>query len=194
MSHPTKTILCTLMLLLTVTCLVGIHGSFYKASAQEASGLQEDADYPLPKGKWSITVIPDLKQRDDASAPVVVDSTTISTNKGKDSAFENVILSNRSDKTVSAVKLRYVIYKMEPPETILYQSASFEIKAKKGTDKNPFKANKRWVFDIPDGRLAKLIKPIVKDGVLDGGFAIRVSVDEVIFEDGTAWKDQGVLG
>lgn len=187
MSRSTKTILFTLTLLLTVLSLVGIHRGLYQAAAQQAGGVKEDDDYPLPKGKWSVTVIPDVKQREDPSVPVVLDNTTMSGNKGKDSAFERTVLSNRSDKNVAAVKLRYVIYKMEPPETILYRSEPFAIKAKKGTEKNPHKARRRWVYDIPDGRYAKLLKPIIKDGVLYGNFAIRVSVDEVIFEDGTVW-------
>ena len=43
------------------------------------------------------------------------------------------------------------------------------------------------------GRLAKFIKPVVKDGALYGSFVIKVSVDEVIFEDGTVWKEQRAL-
>jgi hypothetical protein len=185
MNLPARNITCLLALIFVALCVVTTNENSQKAAAR---GANQDADAPWPNGKWTVSVIPDTNQKADASVPVIVSRTTTSTTKGKDNAFEHVILLNRSSKAVSEVKLRYVIHKIEAPDTILYQGPQFEIKAKKGNEKNPLQANKRWVFDVPNGRLARFLKPVVKDGSLSGEFVIRVSVDEVTFEDGSVWK------
>ena len=190
MSRLAKTTFYMLVLSLTALCLAGI----YKNRVTAQNGINQDVDAPWPQGKWAVSVVPDPHQKENALVPVIVVRTTTSTNKGKDNALEQVILLNRSTKAVSEVKLSYVIHKIETPDAILYRGAQFEVKAKKGNEKYPLQANKRWVYGIPYGRLARFLKPVVKDGSLSGDFVIRLGVTEVIFEDGTVWKDQGALG
>ncbi len=175
--------MCSLTLVAVV--LTNIRETLIKVEAQNTDKANND---PLPKGKWTVAVVPDSRQFRNELVPVVVTRTTMSTEKGEDDALEQVILWNRSEKDVASVKLRYSINAKEDANTMLYQSPQFDVFPKNAKKPNPLTKNRRWTFKVPNGRIARLIKPLVKEGELAGDYFVNVIVSEVVFEDGTIWK------
>lgn len=160
--------------------------------ATNLSGTQEQQEDDVwPGGKWTVAVVPNARQYRDPSVLILITRTTTSMDKGKENAFEQVILWNRRSKRITEVKLRYSINAVKEPNNFLYKSVPFVLSLKSRRGYNPLQPDERRVVKVPDAKIAKLIKPLIKDGAINGDFIITVSVDEVTFEDGTSWRGGG---
>lgn len=188
MKYHKKIVLSTSLITITVLLIVGL--SIIRATSLGRSQGKQEEDYAWPGGRWTVAVVPNSRQYRDSSVPVLITRTTTSAQKGKDNAFEQVILWNRASKRIVEVKLRYSINEVKAPDTFLYQSPQLPLSLKNRKGENALKPDERRVVKVPDSKIAKLLKPLVKDGSVYGDFIITVSVSEVLFDDGTMWREE----
>lgn len=186
MRYRKKLVLSLSLVASVVLLIAGL--SIIKATG--LSGKQDkQEDDAMPSGRWTVAIVPDSRQDRDSSVPILITRTTTSMQKGKDSAFEEVILWSRASKRAIEIKLRYSINEAREPNNFLYKGDPFVLPLKSRRGENPLKFNERRVIKIPGGKIARLIKPLVKDGAVNGDFIVTVSLSEVTFDDGTTWRE-----
>lgn len=188
MRYYKKLALSASLIMATVLLIAGL--SIIRATSLGRSQNKQEDDYAWPGGRWTVAVVPNARQSRDSTVPVLITSTSMSMEKGKDNAFEEVILWNRGSKRITEIKLRYSINEVKEPNSFLYKSPLFALSLKSRKGENPLKPDERRVVKVPDGKIAKLIKPLIKDGVIYGDFFITVSVSEVLFDDETIWREE----
>jgi hypothetical protein len=160
-------------------------------TAQDSTTTQQDTSEPLPKGKWKVVTLFDNSQQYDPSVPVALTRGTSSLKEGDNSRLVELIVKNRTAKNISALKIRYYLTTDEDPKTILFPDSPLEIVSKRPDEKPTLPANQRRTFKVLNGKFSKLLKHLVKDGVLNGSFVITLKISEVLFEDGSMWKEGG---
>jgi hypothetical protein len=103
-------------------------------------------------------------------------------------------LKNRSDKAVKLITLTIYVYDEQNPETPLTQRENVRFGFTPGgfpanTEKPaPAEATNNFVsLDVVNEEDA-LLKPLLKDGKLDGQYRLVIAVTKVQFEDGQAWS------
>ncbi len=183
--------LCVLMFI----ALMGFGvNDLHQAVTYNSNEKIQDEDDPLPNGKWTVAFLPDPQQYNDSSVPVEITRTTTVGGKGKDNGLEEVIIRNRTSKNVIAVKLRYFITTEENRTVSLYQGPVLDMAYKnidsKKKDQLKIPPYRRRGFTVKDAKIGKVLKPLIKNGTLNGGFIIRLRINEVIFEDGSIWKEK----
>ena len=132
----------------------------------------------LPRHCWTVGFIPYHAEGFD-SVPVRVTSVTSKGTKG----LTNVELRNRTEKTVTAIKIGWYVSNQNQPGTILTKGESPLL----GIPNN-LNANETAELNLPPVSLAKIMKPVVKGNKLKGNFSVQVVVTEINYEDGTNWK------
>lgn len=132
----------------------------------------------LPRTGWTVGFHP-YRAAGFNEVPVRVTSVTSKGNKG----LTNVEIRNRSEKTVTAVKIGWYVSTENGPGTILTKGESALIAIP-----NNFNANESLEISLPPVSLAKILWPVVKGNTLRGDFSVQVVVTEVVWEDGAHWK------
>src|SRR5918911_1702134 len=134
-------------------------------------------------------ILPDTRQGDDETVPVVIVETKSFAGKGKWKNLKliGVKLRNRSTKTVQAVKLRWFITTWEDEETIQAQGmmSYLDIQIPEQGVRD---------MDTPVINFAKEMKSLIKGGNLTGNFFFKVRVSEVRFADQSIWKEADSAG
>jgi hypothetical protein len=168
---------------------LGLAGNTLIATTQTLPTPQQEQNEPLPKGKWKVVTLFDSKQYADPSVPAELTRITTS-GDGTNSGLVELIIKNRTSKNISSLKVGYYLTTDENQETILFQGPALEIISKKARkEKLAIPANQRRTFDVKDGKLSRLIKPLVNNGQLNGSYTIMLKINAVTFEDGSVWRD-----
>lgn len=181
------------LFLLTTLMALGIKSQIKNSNKNPADmrSKKQPVDYSGyfteegPKGKWFVAAATDASQRTSDDVPVVIDRVSSLLGQGK---FVNLIvrqvtLLNRTPKSVREVKLGWKLVTAQDEDATMLQGSTpfFAVSIFRMTRQN---------VDIPPIDFAQLIKPLLKQGAIDGRFLLKVSVNEVRFTDGSAWKDQ----
>ncbi|HEU0144748.1 MAG TPA: hypothetical protein VFQ47_08165 [Nitrososphaera sp.] len=139
----------------------------------------EDTNSQLPTGNWTVSAHPYFGP-DHLDIPVVVFSVTAA--ELKRGAVTEVGLLNRSSKPVDAVKLGWIVTKEENQDTILLQGETRFLNIQSGLS-----VNQKQVLKFPVVTFAKIYKPLLKRGPLEGEFRIEIVVNGILYSDGTTW-------
>jgi hypothetical protein len=146
-----------------------------------------------PQGDWKAFISPDLKQSEDPMVPVVVAGAG-----GMQGPAERRgmrlgcgLLRNRSEKTVIAVQLRWILVRNEDRaaialngytrETVLLEGHTQEIQLSISSVNV-----RRMDFSIIS--FAAITEPLTRNGTLSGDYCLYVGVNEVRFSDGSVWN------
>lgn len=194
-------LLCTVLFALAAVFTLGIDADQRHLTSGNTADLRQGKESDLerrsfsdeiPQGKWSIAAVPDVQQAEDAVAPVVVSGVSSLMGKDKWAGMLKVVqvrLTNRTSKTVRAVRLGWIIItaadrKANKPDREAKLKGDttplFEVDLPEGASKR---------IDSPIINFIKEAKPLLKNGALNGDFYLKVRVREVLFEDGTNWID-----
>ena len=134
-------------------------------------------DSQLPTGNWSFSAHPYFGPGYD-TRPVVVITVTATSTSGL--VVNEVGLKNLSSKVVAAVKLRWYLSEERTPDTILLQGQTPLIALSESLP-----VGKRYLLKFPVLSFAKIHKPLLTSGSLNGDFNVQIEVSEVLYEDGT---------
>jgi hypothetical protein len=105
--------------------------------------------------------------------------------------IESVVLKNRSVKAVKSFRIGWFIMKAADREAGKNRDAALvqgysdlipAVSAEHGGRTKPF------YFEV-----LKAAKPLIKNGVLEGAYAFRIRISEVIFDDGSSWNESQAL-
>lgn len=183
----------TMTLAVALTTLRGQNKSNPEPSNKNSDAVKQDSEAynernsfseEGPRGDWSAAILPETRQSEDMTVPVVVADTKSLLGKGrwKNLKLLGVRLRNRSSKSVQAVKLGWVVTPWEDEKTIIAQGSlpylEIQIPARKARD-----------VDTPVINFAKEVKSLIKEGNLAGNFFLKVRVSEVRFADDSFWKE-----
>jgi hypothetical protein len=159
-------------------------------SAQGGSGRQEFNDDDLREervaGQWGTSFTPDLAQVNDLSLPVVVTGYKIFTGKGRFSGvtkIRDVKVSNRADRVVGALQLRWAVVNPDDTETVLAEGVTqpFNLSVVPGSEQQ---------VRVPALYHNRMVKTLTRNGALYGDFMVVLGVQWVGFTDGSTWQRQ----
>jgi hypothetical protein len=140
---------------------------------------------PSPKGQWHIAAASDMEQASVTDTPVLVAGVQSLLGRGKwaDLIVKRVVLKNRSQRTVRSVRLRWLLTTNDEQSKVLLQgdTSAFEVML----PKLAFQRTDTPVIDF-----AKLVRPLMKDGVINGDFLLKFRVSEATFADGSTWRSE----
>jgi len=140
--------------------------------------VRNNAENKLPRTGWTVGFHP-YRAAGFNEVPVRVTSVRSEGNKG----LTNVDLRNRSEKTVTAVKIGWFVSTEDGPGTILTRGESALIAIP-----NNLKANETIELTVPPVSLTKILRHVVKGNKLRGDFSVQVVVTQIVWEDGSNWN------
>jgi hypothetical protein len=151
---------------------------------------EDDLAVQKVRGKWDVSARPDFEQKNDPSAPVVVEGLSTYSGGGKYVGLhkiKTVEVRNRSQQAVASLQLSWAVH------TAVEQGGFFAPGAVVLEGSTPFFDVKVAPLgfrraEIPPIFFNKIIKPLLKNGELHGGFYVVVGVREVRFADGSLWQ------
>jgi hypothetical protein len=174
---------------LTALCVLTLQSSALPKTVQVREKkkvfTEEDERVEQIPGKWRLIYNLDMQQASDYSVPVIVSEITTSTGQGKYAGRMKVTeakLQNRVQKTTRSVQLRWAIVMHEDPNTILLEGVMPPLEIHLEANSVPL------LVDIPHIYFNKIVRPLLKNGEINGVFQLIVGVQEVHFADGTTWQ------
>ncbi|HEX8136059.1 MAG TPA: hypothetical protein VF544_00570 [Pyrinomonadaceae bacterium] len=137
-----------------------------------------------PQGNWIAAAAPDLTQLYNPESPVVLLSTRSLAGNGKwvNVAVAGVTIQNRTTKALKNIRLKWELRTIEEQYSVLLAGYTRDIETQ-------VPAGRERRKKVPFINFGKIVKPLLKDGALDGEFLLAVSVGAVEFEDGTKWAE-----
>jgi len=142
-----------------------------------------------PLGDWLFeSADMDIAQTHDPNNPVVIAGIRSYVGKGnwrKHLMIESIVLKNRTSKTIRAFKLGWLIMSAEDHRAGKNREAALlegETDFIQPSFTNFGGRTKPFYLEV-----LKAAKPLIKNGVLNGTFAIRIRLTQVQFEDGSIW-------
>jgi hypothetical protein len=151
-----------------------------------------------PDGNWTAYVSPDLKQDEDLQIPVVVAGAGAIQGPANRRGMRLGcgVLKNRSQKSVAAVRLRWILIRTPDRSAIAQQGYTANTLLQDGFTQPielriPKENFRRTDFSIIS--FAAATQALSKDGILIGDYVLLVGVHEVLFEDGSVWNAGPVL-
>ena len=189
-------ILASLLFLVTLILAVGSN-----ATAQDVNPCDTPNNLPQsffevekgPQGTWTVSLLLDLQQSDNANVPVLVAGagTIQGPAHRRGLRLGCGVLKNRSQKQVTSVRLRWILARSEDraaiaqqsytPDTVLLEGHTPAIEL--SIQKESFR---RTDFSIIN--FAAVTEQLSKDGILSGDYLLIVGVYEVVFADGSGWS------
>ena len=139
-----------------------------------------------PAGTWFVTAFPDQDQKTGNRSPVYVANTSSFMASGKltNLIVAGVTLVNAAHKPVDSVELKWTLVSDVGPSIVLEgRTQKFRV------DIDSRRARK---MKSPHINFAKIIRPLVKNGTLEGNFQIQIGIGAVSFADGSSWDDRDV--
>jgi hypothetical protein len=151
-----------------------------------------------PQGNWTAVALPDPKQPDDALVPVIV--VGVPNLQGpanrRGMRLGCGVLKNRSQKSVTAVLLRWILVKRQDhlvikqngytSDTVLIDGYTAPIELTISQE-----SSRRTDFSIIN--FVSVTLGFTKDGILSDDYFLYVGVHEVLFDDGSVWKAKPLL-
>ena len=191
------------VLFLTLTFILGLESS---ATAQTDNPCDRPNNLPAsffevtkgPDGDWKAFVAPDQKQAEDPEIPLVVAGAGGIQGPAhrRGMRLGCGLLQNRSQKSVAAVHLRWILIRKADraaiaqlgytANTVLQDGHSVAVELR-----IPSKSFRRTDFSIIS--FAQATQALLIDGRLSGDYVLLVGVHEVLFEDGSVWNAGSVL-
>ena len=161
-------------------------------AANRNSGKSAGDSGQTPVG-MEIAVILDYQQFTNPAVPVVVVRTVSGDSEPdadakKQLLIKQVILENRSEKDVSAVTVRWLLTPLNSRTTPLARG-EFNPHVLQSLDKT-LRAGKRQTLKLSHPKLFSLIQQIPNREAMGNKFAFKIGVAEVVFEDGSSWKEE----
>jgi len=148
---------------------------------------------PGPQGNWRASQSPEPKQADDPLVPVVVAGVGAVQGPANRRGMRLGcgVLRNRSQKSVTAVRLRWILVRNQDrsviaqkgyrPDTVLREGHTAPIELNIPQD-----SRRQTDFSIIS--FTEITKDLAKEGILSGDYFLFVGVYEVLFEDGSVWN------
>lgn len=131
-----------------------------------------------------VAAVPDLSQERGDNVPVIVVGVRSLTATG---GFTNLLVAGATIKNITIKPTKYVqlkwmlVPKLTPETSLLHgYTANVEVHC-------PSESTKEVKLSYIN--FAKITKPLLKDGVLNGEFLLKIRVSFVEFEDGTSWRE-----
>ena len=145
----------------------------------------EDEQVEKVAGKWILISSVDMNQSHDNSVPVVV--TAIKTEYGQGKYLVRIKITNanveiRGRKITQSIHFMLSNVMHDAPDTVLLEGLMPFVELRTEPAGAPL------AIDIPHIYFNKLVKPILKNGELDGRLRLIVGIQEVRFADGTVWQ------
>ncbi|MBV9209863.1 MAG: hypothetical protein JOZ52_04505 [Acidobacteria bacterium] len=164
-------------------CLLVIFALLIVASSGNKNLGQDKVNtlFQFPRGEWSVSSHPFLGS-DSEVTPVLVTSVTTDAKRGV--AVTKVGLENLTKSNVAAVKLTWRLSSEQAPDRALSQGQTPFI-----TRDGGLPAGSSLVLRFPVVSFAKIYRPLMRNGTLDGEFRIDLSVSEILYEDGSKWAN-----
>jgi hypothetical protein len=148
---------------------------------------------PGPQGDWRATVSPDTHQSDDPLLPVVVTGAGAMQGPANRRGMRLGcgVLKNRSEKSVTAVSLRWTLVRNQDRAAILHNGYTSDTVVLEGHTESisltiPKTSSRSTDFSIID--FTAVTAPLTRNGMLSGDYFLYVGVYHVQFEDGTVWN------
>jgi hypothetical protein len=163
-------------LLQVVLALALLAGITTAAQAQQGGGSAPQ----LPPGKWSVAIGPYMNPGYE-SLPIRVVSVTSEIKGGL--RVSKVGVENRSSQPLTEVRFVWYLSATETPEIILLQGKTQLLELPPGIQSNE---TREILFPVVS--FAKVYKPLLKGGTLNGSYRIQIAVSEVRFDDGSSWN------
>jgi hypothetical protein len=141
-----------------------------------------------PAGRWWAAILPDKNQKETFNIPVYVVGTRSYTASGR---FTNIILAavmvkNRSSALVKKIALKWTLAETKDLTNSLLEGRTEAFNAEVGSEEIK-------VVKTPRINFAKITRPLLKNGTLDGNYYLSVGVSSVEFDDGTSWKEADTI-
>ena len=196
MNKRARSLFLGLSLLFTALMLLSVlqsSGHSTENKLPKEAALSKAPDYSgyfteeRPQGKWQVAAHGDEYQKLIDRAPVVVDrvQSLLGSDQWMNLIVRSVGIKNNTPKTIREVKLKWVLSTEEVPVTLEGYLPSFEVQV--------YNQSRRDVELPPVIDFAKLTKPLMKQGTLDGNFLLTLRVSEVTYADGSKWKDEAAF-
>ena len=138
---------------------------------------------PSPKGIWHVAAAGDAEQISDGDSPVIVAGVESLLGRGESAnlLIKHVIFENRTQKPVTRITLKWMITNDEAQRSVALQgeTSAFEITI-------PTLAQQTAEISLLD--FAKIARPLMRNGALDGTFLLKLRVSEATFADGSSWN------
>lgn len=182
MLNKTTSRIITSLMLLGLAALVANFGSSTSGASNSVYLSQE---------KFIISPLPDSEQYNNPSVPVVVVRTVSgigeSEEKKKAILIKEVIVENRSSKSVASITLSWKVSPINDRLThlnrgILKPHVLSELQKK-------LLAGNRQTLKTTHPSIKQMLSDIPNLESMGNEFAILMGVDEVVFSDGTTWKE-----
>jgi hypothetical protein len=124
----------------------------------------------LPPGNWALTCAPSRTRGE------VVDLYSVSTDATKGLTVTEVSLENRSNQDVAAVKIGWKLYERSQRQSILLSGETPDFL---GVALGP---GEKRVITFPVLSFAKIYRPLLHGGKLEGNYKIELWVSEVKYD------------
>lgn|SRR5215204_375395 len=150
------------------------------STTDAALGQQSNPLTKLPDGNWSFGIYP-YHGSDAQDLPVVVGLVTSEIGAGAGATRVGVV--NNSNKTVAAVRFKWLLFEGERRDRVL-QQGSTPLLALRAT----LAPNDKRILLYQVASLLKVYRPLLRNNILNGDFEMEILVEEVRFADGSIWR------
>ena len=172
--------------LASAVVLLAVAGLFFVNNSAGKTTL------PVVQDKWQVASVADSEQFKNPAVPIVVVRVTSGLSEPDASAkkqflVKEVIVENRSNKKVSSITLRWALSPLNNRLVVLSRG---ELAAHKLYElKKQLLAGQRQTLQLSHPKIGKLIEDIPNLEGMGTEFAFVIGVGEVVFEDGSTWKE-----
>jgi hypothetical protein len=152
----------------------------FTLSTTHVLGQQNNPLLKTPNGNWSFGIYP-YHGSDKQDFPVGVWQVTSEVDAGVGATKIGIV--NNSNKTVAAVRFRWLLFEGENRDRILQQGSTPLLALR--TILEP-EGKKVLLYQVMS--LLKVYRPLLKNNSLNGDFEAEILVEEVYFTDNSVWK------
>lgn len=143
-----------------------------------------------PQGNWRASVSPEPQQAGEPPVVVVGAGAIQGPANRRGMRLGCGVLRNRSQKSVAAVQLRWILVRNQDRSVIAQKGYTPETVLREGYTPSidlsiPKESLRRTDFSIIS--FAAVTKELAKEGILSGDYFLFIGVYEVLFEDGSIW-------
>ena len=151
------------------------------STTDAALGQQNNPLTKLPDGNWSFGIYP-YHGPDAQDFPVAVGLVTSEIAAGAGATRVGIV--NNSNKTVAAVRFKWLLFEGERRDRVL-QQGSTPLLALRTT----LAPDDKRILLYQVASLLKVYRPLLRNTVLNGDFEMEIFVGEVRFADGSKWRN-----
>ncbi|MGH9949936.1 MAG: hypothetical protein ACRD6X_22435 [Pyrinomonadaceae bacterium] len=154
---------------------------FFMISTTDIFGQQNNPLLKTPNGNWSFGIYP-YHGSDKQNFPVGVWQVTSEIDAGVGATSIGIV--NNSNKTVAAVRFKWLLFEGENRDRILQQGSSPLLALRSVLEPENKKV---LIYQVMS--LLKIYRPLLRKNMLNGDFEAEIFVEEVYFTDNSIWKN-----